>query len=164
MTLDALLSLGGNIGDRKATVDAAVTRIAALPGTVVSARSSYYRAEPAGPVAQAWFLNIAIALTTQLDLAALAAACRAIESGLGRDRLREIPSGPRTIDIDVIAVGKDGDLMPAGAELDERAFVLVPLQEIAARVAIAGITVAARLASAPATGVERLDWPLPDRP
>ena len=161
MTIDALLSLGGNMGDRRAMMDAAVSRIAALPGTRVTARSSYYRTAPDGPVAQDWFVNLAVAVTTDLDAAALAVACRRIEADLGRDRTREIPWGPRPIDIDVIAVGTAGAMEAPGGNLDRRQFVLVPLAEIAPATVIGGSSVASHASAAGRTGVERLDWPVP---
>lgn len=157
--MQALLSLGGNVGDRKATMDAAVAAIAALPGTTVTARSSYYRTEPDGPVAQPWFVNLAVAVATKLPPAALAAACKEIEAALGRDRAREIPWGPRPIDIDVVATGDGFDMEAAGGALDGRAFVLVPLAEIAGSIVIAGATIAERSAAAGRNGVALLDWP-----
>lgn len=144
MTVDALLSLGGNMGDRKALMDDAVTRLGAIPETVVYARSLYYRTEPVGPVKQDWFLNIAVALRTGQSREELIAACRAIEAALGRDRSKEISWGPRPIDIDVMSY--DGS-----AVTDDRAFVTIPLAEI-----VPGIKDSAR-----AAGVEKLDWPVP---
>jgi 2-amino-4-hydroxy-6-hydroxymethyldihydropteridine diphosphokinase len=102
----ALLSLGGNVGDRKAAMDAAVERLAALPGTRVTARSPHYRTAPDGPVAQDWFVNLAVAVETEMDATELAAACKRIEAALGRDRSREIPWGPRPVDIDVVATAR----------------------------------------------------------
>jgi 2-amino-4-hydroxy-6-hydroxymethyldihydropteridine diphosphokinase len=156
VTIDALLSLGGNMGDRKALMDAAVERLAALPGTRITARSSFYRTEPDGPVVQDWFVNLAVAVRTEFDAAGLAAACRQIEADLGRDRTREIPWGPRPIDIDVIAVGSAGAMTPVGGSLDVRPFVLVPLAEIAPRTAIAGITLLEHAEAAGMAGVARL--------
>jgi 2-amino-4-hydroxy-6-hydroxymethyldihydropteridine diphosphokinase len=156
VTIDALLSLGGNMGDRKALMDAAVERLAALPGTTVTARSSYYRTAPDGPIEQDWFVNLAVAIRTDFDPAALAAACRQIEADLGWDRTREIPWGPRPIDIDVIAVGSAGAMTPVGGSLDVRPFVLVPLAEIAPRTAIAGITLLEHAEAAGMAGVARL--------
>ncbi|MEX2319141.1 MAG: 2-amino-4-hydroxy-6-hydroxymethyldihydropteridine diphosphokinase [Bauldia sp.] len=161
MTIDALLSLGGNMGDRKALMDAAIERLAALPGTRVTARSSYYRTTPDGPIAQDWFVNLAVAVRTDFDADALAAACRTIEADLGRDRSCEIPWGPRPIDIDVIAVGNDGLMAAPGGEFDRRQFVLVPLAEIAPATVIAGSSVASHASSAGRSGVEGVDWPVP---
>src|SRR5258708_31601558 len=103
---EAFLALGSNLGDRKALVDEAVQRIGKLPGTRLTARSSYYRTEPVGPVPQEWFLNIAVRLRTELGPNALLAACHAIEAALGRRREAEIRWGPRFIDIDLIAFGE----------------------------------------------------------
>lgn len=164
MTINAVLSLGGNVGDRKAVIDAAVNLLAALPQTTVTARSSYYRTEPDGPIAQDWFLNIAVAVTTALDSERLTAACRGIEAELGRDRTKEIPRGPRPIDIDVIATGGAGGMTPNGDRLDQRPFVMVPLAEIAAEVVVGDGTLAEHAAAAGASGVIRLDWPLPPSP
>jgi 2-amino-4-hydroxy-6-hydroxymethyldihydropteridine diphosphokinase len=162
--IDVLLGLGSNRGDRKASIDKAVERLARLPGTRIAARSSYYRTVPVGPVRQEWFLNIAVRLNTDSDAEALGAACHEIEAALGRDRTVEIPSGPRLIDIDVIAAGRGGQ-GGAYALRDERfiehAFVLVPLAEIAPDVVLGEKTVAEHLAGVDPSGVERLDWPLP---
>jgi 2-amino-4-hydroxy-6-hydroxymethyldihydropteridine diphosphokinase len=144
VTVSALLCLGGNMGDRRALMDDAVRRLSSIPETVVSARSSYYCTEPVGPVKQNWFLNIAVSLRTGQSREQLVAACRAIEAALGRDRSKEISWGPRPIDIDVMSY--DGS-----AVTDDRAFVTIPLAEIAP-----GIKDSAR-----AAGVEKLDWPVP---
>ncbi len=156
---EAWLSLGGNIGDRKAAVDEAVAWLARLAGTAVTARSSYYRTEPVGPVAQEWFLNIVVALRTGLGAEALRGACRAIEAAMGRDRSEEISWGPRVIDIDVLASSDMPDA-PAHRELG-RGYVIVPLSEIAPGLVIAGRTVAAHRAEADVAGVEKLDWEVP---
>jgi 2-amino-4-hydroxy-6-hydroxymethyldihydropteridine diphosphokinase len=146
-----LLSLGGNLGDRKALTDAAVERIAALPGTRVIARSGYYRTEPVGPIRQEWFLNTAVMVETTLTAEALAIAGKAIEVALGRDRAKEISWGPRPIDIDVLDAAKPED----------RAFVLVPLADIAPEAILGGQSVRQRLANSEIKGIEKLDWPLP---
>jgi 2-amino-4-hydroxy-6-hydroxymethyldihydropteridine diphosphokinase len=165
--IDALLSLGGNIGDRRAFIDEAVARLARLSETTITARSGYYRTAPVGPVAQAWFLNVAVALRTALSPVGLAAAGHAIEADLGRDRTREIPWGPRVIDIDLVAyadAGAAGGLRTPNGTPPAQAFVLAPLAEIAPDESIAGVRIADRLAAADTAGVERLDWahPSPD--
>ena len=153
---EAWLSLGANIGDRKAAIDAAVARLGALPGTKVIARSAYYRTAPVGPVAQEWFVNIAVSVLTELDTAALRAACREIEAALGRDRTKEVAWGPRIVDIDVIAASDRPKAKPH-RELT-RGYVIVPLAEIAPELEIAGRTAAEYLAAADRAGVEKLDW------
>jgi 2-amino-4-hydroxy-6-hydroxymethyldihydropteridine diphosphokinase len=161
VTIDALLSLGGNMGDRKALMDAAVAHLAALPGTRVTARSPYFRTAPDGPVEQDWFVNLAVAVRTDMDADALAAACRKIEADLGRDRSREIPWGPRPIDIDVVAFGHGKTMRSPGGALDIRLFVLVPLSHMAAGVVIDGVALGRSGANAGQIGVEQLDWPVP---
>ena len=153
-TGEALLSLGSNLGDRRALIDAAVARLAALPKTILRARSSYYRTAPVGPVEQEWFLNIAVALRTGQSRAGLAAICHMIEADLGRDRSREISWGPRPIDIDVVAFGAD-------ETIDLRSFVLVPLAEIAPESLVEGRTIAELALEAGSDGVEKLDWAVP---
>jgi 2-amino-4-hydroxy-6-hydroxymethyldihydropteridine diphosphokinase len=147
LSVEVLLSLGSNLGDRKALIDTAVSRLDGLVGTAISARSSYYRTAPVGPVEQEWFLNIAVALMTELRRDDLVAACKQIERDLGRDRTKEISWGPRPIDIDVVLYDGQG-------KLDERAFALVPMAEIAT-------SLSARAAMTDASGVEKLDWPVP---
>lgn len=156
---EAWLSLGGNIGDRMRAMDEAVDRLAQLPGTRVTRRSSYYRTAPVGPVAQDWFVNICVAVRTSLDDAALRAACRAIEAAMGRDRSKEISWGPRIVDLDVIA-RSDLPAAPAHRELT-RGYVIVPLAEIAPDLVMGGRMVREILADADVTGVERLDWVVP---
>jgi 2-amino-4-hydroxy-6-hydroxymethyldihydropteridine diphosphokinase len=161
----AFLALGSNLGDRKALIDGAVAALAAIPGIAITARSSYYRTEPVGPIAQDWFVNGVIAVETGLSPADLLAACHAVERQFGRDRARELRWGPRLIDIDLIAYD-DLVLAEAGLELPhpryaERAFVLVPLHEIAPDGAICGRPIARDWASVDRSGVERLAWTLP---
>jgi 2-amino-4-hydroxy-6-hydroxymethyldihydropteridine diphosphokinase len=165
---DVLLGLGSNLGDRKALIDEAVARLGQLVKTRVVARSSYYRTEPVGPVEQEWFVNVAIRLSTHSDAEVLAAACREIEAALGRDRSVEIPSGPRPIDIDVIAVraahGEAEAFELRHPRFIEHAFALVPLAEIAPKVRLGGKSMTEHLSDVDCSGVERLDWPVPDIP
>ena len=156
---EAWLSLGGNVGDRKAAIDTAVAALGRLPDTTVTARSSYYRTAPVGPIAQDWFVNIVVALRTELDTAALRTACRQIESELGRDRTREIAWGPRIVDIDVIAATDRPDAKPH-REL-KRGYVIVPLAEVAPNLVIGGRSATEILAEADISGVEKLDWAVP---
>ena len=159
--IDALLSLGGNVGDRRANMTAAVAALARLPGTKVLAQSPCYRTAPDGPVAQDWFVNLAVLVRTGLDPEALAASCRDIEASLGRDRSAEIPWGPRPVDIDVVAFGDGKVMAPRGDRLDTRPFVIIPLADIAPGVIVGGVTLAALAADADRSGIERLAWPVP---
>lgn len=166
---EVFLGLGSNLGDRKALVDEAVVLLGRLPGTEVTARSSYYKTEPVGPVTQEWYLNIAVALRTELSPSELLAACHAIEADLGRDRSVEVRWGPRRIDIDLIGYGdvsrSDAGLMLPHPRMAERGFVLVPLAEIAAGARIGMRAVAdhvAAMGGAELCGVEKLAWPVDD--
>ena len=165
---DVLIGLGSNLADRKTLIDEAITRLGLLPKTRVVARSSYYRTEPVGPVEQEWFINAAVRLITESDAEALATACREIEAALGRDRSVEVPSGPRFIDIDVIAArgeeAKAEDYDLRHARFIEHAFALVPLAEIVPNARLDGRTVAEHLSDIDQSGVERLDWPVPEIP
>jgi 2-amino-4-hydroxy-6-hydroxymethyldihydropteridine diphosphokinase len=156
---EAWLSLGGNIGDRKRAMDEAVDRLRQLPGTRVTARSSYYRTAPVGPIAQDWFVNLCVAIETRLGEGELRAACREIEAAMGRDRSQEISWGPRVVDLDVIA-RSDRPAAQAHRELT-RGYVIVPLAEIAPDLVIGGRRVVEIAAEADVAGVERLDWVVP---
>ncbi|MGH9599778.1 MAG: 2-amino-4-hydroxy-6-hydroxymethyldihydropteridine diphosphokinase [Terracidiphilus sp.] len=135
--LTAFIGLGSNLpscaGSPEATLAAAATRLAAL-GRVV-ARSSLYSTAPVGLAAQPRFVNAVAALETALAPRALLDALMAIEQEFGRDRAANVPNGPRTLDLDILlfgnyVVGEAGLEIPH-PRLAERAFVLVPLNEIA---------------------------------
>lgn len=153
----ATLGLGSNIGDKAAMLAQAVERLAAWPGIRLTARSADYRTPPWGDTDQDWFLNAAVAVETDLTPHELLEACLAIETALGR--VRERRWGPRVIDIDVLsyegAEVSDERLVLPHRYVRERAFVLVPLAEIAPDLVIGGETVRDALAKLDATGIER---------
>ena len=153
----AYLGLGSNIGDKAANLAAAVEGLAAVPGLRVVARSADYRTPPWGETDQDWFLNGALAIETDLDPHALLDACLGVERDLGR--IRERRWGPRVIDIDVLhyagAAVSDVRLVLPHRYVRERAFVLVPLAEIAPDLVIGGETVTEALAKLDRTGIER---------
>ena len=139
------LSLGSNLGDRRANLEAAVDRLRAL-GTV-QAVSSFYETDPVEFTAQPKFLNIAVGLETEKMPRQLLAATQAIEQALGRkrargntaaDRVADRTKGPRTIDIDIVLFGKSLINLPRltvpHPAMHERRFVLEPLAEIAPEV------------------------------
>lgn len=154
----AYLGLGSNVGDKAAMIAGAVARLGATAGIRVAARSSDYRTPPWGDTDQDWFLNGAVAIDTDLSPHALLDACLAIEAELGR--VRERRWGPRRIDIDVLhyagAAVSDERLVLPHRFVRERAFVLVPLEEIAPKLVIGDETVAAALARLDRTGIERV--------
>ncbi len=157
---EAFIGLGGNVGDVRSTFDQAIALLSESGTVQITARSSDYRTPPWGVTDQAPFVNAVMAVTTTLaphDLLALAAAC---ERKLGRDRARERRWGPRTIDLDLLAYDDlvliDRDLILPHPHLFERAFVLVPLAEIAPEQIIAGIRVRDALERLNASGIEKL--------
>jgi 2-amino-4-hydroxy-6-hydroxymethyldihydropteridine diphosphokinase len=132
---DVLLSLGSNMGDRAANIAEAVRRLNDEVGVSVKALSPLYRTAPVGPVAQDDFINGAVRIDTTLAAEELMRRCLSIEASMGRDRVNGLRWGPRIIDIDMILFG---DLTIATEALTlphprfrERAFVLVPLADIA---------------------------------
>lgn len=151
---EVLLSLGGNLGDPVATIEAALDRLAA-EGAAVTARSRFFRTPPWGRTDQPAFVNLCAGLRTDLDPRALLGAIHRIERGLGRTR--DLKWGPRPIDIDIltyddVVLDEPGLTIPH-PHMTERAFVLVPLAEIAPGRMVAGRSVADWAAVCDATGI-----------
>jgi 2-amino-4-hydroxy-6-hydroxymethyldihydropteridine diphosphokinase len=154
---EAYLSLGSNLGDKRAMIARAVERLGAA-GVAVIARSSDYRTPPWGDEDQDWFVNACVKVRTGLAPHDLLALCLGIERDLGRVRTRKW--GPRTIDIDLLIYDDvqmaSGDLVLPHPRIAERAFVLQPLAEIAPDLEVAGRRIAAMLADIDVAGIERL--------
>ena len=127
------LSLGANLGDRANTIKNALIKIAALDNTKISAVSSLYETAPWGKLDQPPFLNLACTVETSLAPLELLAATQAVEQTLGR--VRHEHWGARTIDIDLLfsptETSDTAELKLPHPYIKERAFVLVPLAEIA---------------------------------
>ena len=157
---DALVALGGNVGDVRATLHRAIAALCDGEQVRLSARSSDYRTAPWGVEDQPAFVNLCIAVETALTPRLLLERAQAVERVLGRERANERRWGPRPIDIDLIAYDDltvhEPDLELPHPHLFERAFVLVPLAEIAPERVIAGIRVRDAVAQIDTTGVERL--------
>jgi 2-amino-4-hydroxy-6-hydroxymethyldihydropteridine diphosphokinase len=157
---EALLGLGGNVGDVRATLDEAVALLADGKAVKLLARSSDYATPPWGVTDQPPFVNIAIAVETTLSPRALLDRALNVERALDRDRTRERRWGPRTIDIDLIAYDdlalEEPRLTLPHPRLFERAFVLVPLAEIVPDRVISGVRLRDALARVDASGIERL--------
>jgi 2-amino-4-hydroxy-6-hydroxymethyldihydropteridine diphosphokinase len=157
---ETLLALGGNMGAVRDTLDRAVTALCDGADVRLVACSSDYSTPPWGVTDQPRFVNRCIAVETKLAPEALLARAQAVEHLLGRDRAHERRWGPRPIDIDILTYDelvRDGpDLTLPHPRMFERAYVLVPLAEIAPERMIAGRRVRDALAEIDANGVERL--------
>lgn len=131
----ACLGLGSNVGDRLATLQRAVDRLAAGDAVTVLRSSRVYETTPVGgPMGQPDYLNAVIEVDTGLGAHELLDAVNAVEDDLGR--IREERWGPRTIDIDVLTFGDeridDERLTVPHPRMHERMFVLAPLLELVA--------------------------------
>jgi 2-amino-4-hydroxy-6-hydroxymethyldihydropteridine diphosphokinase len=130
----AYVALGANLGDRAATIRAALERLDAAPGVSVEAVSSLSETDPVGPVLdQPRFLNGAARLEAALTARELLTALLAVEADLGRVR-KGPPGGPRPIDLDLLLYGQERleepGLTVPHPRLHERRFVLEPLAEL----------------------------------
>jgi 2-amino-4-hydroxy-6-hydroxymethyldihydropteridine diphosphokinase len=157
---EALLALGGNVGNSRAILDRAVALLCDGLEVRLKTRSSDYLTPPWGFKYQAPFVNLCIAVETMLSPRELLARAQAVELQLGRDRAHEKRWGPRTADIDIIAyddlaVDELGLTLPH-PRLFERAFVLRPLAEIAPDRVIAGRKVRDALANVDTAGITQL--------
>jgi 2-amino-4-hydroxy-6-hydroxymethyldihydropteridine diphosphokinase len=157
---EALLALGGNVGDSRAILDRAVTLLCDSKDVRLTARSADYLTPPWGFKYQAPFINLCIAIETSLSPRDLLARGQTVELQLGRDRAHEKRWGPRTADIDIIAyddleIDELGLTLPH-PRLFERAFVLRPLAEIAPDRIIAGHKVRDAIAKVDTAGIKRL--------
>ena len=128
----AYIALGANLGDAQATVVAAMKGVASLPETRLVSASSLYRTAPfeaTGPD----FINAVIAVSTCLNAHELLLKLQSLETGAGR--LRSYRNAPRRLDLDILLYGDAHINSPAlqvpHPRMRERAFVLVPLAEIA---------------------------------
>lgn len=153
----AFIGLGGNLGDPRAAMAEALARIDRRADTKVTRVSSLYRTPPWGKTDQPDFLNAAAELHTRLAPRGLLELCLSVEAALHRVRAERW--GPRSIDLDILAidgveVDEEGLRVPHPHML-ERAFVLVPLAEIAPELRVAGGTVAQHVSSLDAGGIRR---------
>jgi 2-amino-4-hydroxy-6-hydroxymethyldihydropteridine diphosphokinase len=157
---EAWLALGGNVGDSRIILDRAVTLLCDGKQVRLTARSADYKTPPWGFKYQPPFVNLCIAVETTLPPRDLLARAQEVELTLGRDRAHEKRWGPRTADIDIIAYGNltidELGLTVPHPRLFERAFVLMPLAEIAPDLIIGGKKVREALAGVDPAGIQRL--------
>ncbi len=156
----AYIGLGSNLADPRGQLLAALEALGRLPMTRVTAASSLYASDPLGPADQPRYVNAVAALDTGLAPLALLDALQAIESEQGRVRKAE-RWGPRTLDLDILLYGDhvldEPRLRVPHYHMHARAFVLYPLAEIAADLAMPdGRPLSAWLDDCPFNGLERL--------
>lgn len=129
----AYVALGANIGEPVKHLRAAVDDLGALAGTRVVARSSLYRSAPVGLLNQPDFINAVVAVDTEMPALALLHQLLAIEARHGR--VRSVPNAPRTLDLDLLLYGElqmqEAELTLPHPRMHQRAFVLLPLLEVA---------------------------------
>jgi 2-amino-4-hydroxy-6-hydroxymethyldihydropteridine diphosphokinase len=153
----AYLAFGSNLGDRLANLRGGVAALESGGEIEVRRLSSVYETAPIGLVEQPAFLNLAAEIATTFSASELLSRCLEIEARAGR--IRRERWGPRILDLDILWYD---DVRQASETLSlphprmmERAFVLIPLAEIAPRLVIEGETVAARAAALEVAGVAR---------
>lgn len=139
-TRTACIALGANIGEPARQLAAGFAALALLPDTRLIAKSSLYRSPPAGYADQPDFVNAVALIETALAPQALLEALLDIERAQGR--VRDFPNAPRTLDLDIVLYG---DVVMHGpgltiphARMLERAFVMVPLAEVAPEAVVPG--------------------------
>jgi 2-amino-4-hydroxy-6-hydroxymethyldihydropteridine diphosphokinase len=136
----AFIGLGANLGDPEAQIRRAIQALGDLPGTRLVAASSLYRSAPVGVGDQPDFVNAVAEVETALGARELLEELLAAEARFGRER--PSPGAPRTLDLDLLLYGDRVIAEPGLAvphpRMHERAFVLMPLAELAPEVAIPG--------------------------
>ena len=134
----AYLALGTNIEPREEYLDEAIRMLEENTSITIKKKSSIYETAPVGYTDQADFLNMVIEVETSLSSIELLEFCQEVELDLGRKR--EIRFGPRTIDLDILIYNQENStierLIIPHPRMHERAFVLVPLEEIAPNLVI----------------------------
>lgn len=166
---EAVLSLGGNVGDVRTTLARALEMLCADGSVTLVTRSSDYMTPPWGDADQPAFVNLCASVATTLPPHDLLRRARAVETALGRDRARERRWGPRTVDIDIVTYrAADEGEAPREVTLDTpdlalphpraaaRSFVLVPLAEIAPDLRLGGTPVRDLVARLDTSGIIRL--------
>jgi 2-amino-4-hydroxy-6-hydroxymethyldihydropteridine diphosphokinase len=140
LKVPAFIGLGANLGDPQAQVRRAVAALGELPRTRLLAASSLYRSAPVSVAAQPDFINAVAKIETGLGARELLEELLTAEARFGRER--PFPGAPRTLDLDLLLYGdrviEEPGLVVPHPRMHERAFVLMPLAEIAAEASIPG--------------------------
>jgi 2-amino-4-hydroxy-6-hydroxymethyldihydropteridine diphosphokinase len=156
---DATLGLGSNIGDRVGNIEEAIERVTADGAVTLVARSRFYRTAPWGVTDQDWFVNACVTVRTEVSPRELLRRCQAVENDMARVRTRHW--GPRNIDVDILTYRNlkidEPDLIVPHPRIAERAFVLVPLKDVAPSLKIGGASLDEMLSKLDASDVQPLD-------
>lgn len=138
--ITAYIALGSNLGDRRENLRTALKELDSLPTIDIGRVSSVYETAPVGMTEQPKFLNMAAEISTSLSAHELLEAMLQVENQMGRERT--VRWGPRVIDLDLLVYGSSQIDMPGlivpHPRLQERAFVLRPLMEIAPNLILPG--------------------------
>ncbi len=138
----AYIGIGTNLGDRRSHVEHAVEQLGGLPDSCLTAVATVIETDPIGPISQGTYLNTVAAIRTGLAPIGLLDLLQDIERQRGRDRATETRWGPRTLDLDILIFGDRVVQMPGlvipHKRLAERAFVLIPLAQIAPDLPVPG--------------------------
>lgn len=155
----AVFGLGSNLTDRLAHLQLAIDLILAEPGIAAVGISRVYETAPVGGPEQPDYLNAVLVTDTALEPATLLAVAQRCEQVAGRERSERW--GPRTLDVDVLAVGDvvsdDPALLLPHPRAAERAFVLQPWADVDPTFALGGVTVTELLARVDASGVRLVE-------
>ncbi len=148
MPTTAYIGLGSNLGDKEANIIKALELLGEAPGVKVIKVASNYKTAPLYVTQQDWFLNTVAEIETSLSAHELLSLLNETEKKL--DRTPTVRWGPRTIDLDLLLFGseriKTSDLCVPHPRMTERAFVMVPLAEIAPHLCVPGRGKAGELA------------------
>ncbi len=155
----AVIGIGTNLGDRLLNTNEAVRALSLLPRTAVTAVSHIYETEPVGVETQPKFFNANVLVETSMSPMALLGACLGIEAAFGRKR--ELKDGPRIIDLDLLIYegmkSESFELTLPHPKILERAFVMVPLQDLFPSGRAPGIAFGTRLKELGCEGIEKVD-------
>lgn len=137
-----VFSIGSNLGEKAANIKTSLNKLNAVDSLTIDKASHFYKTPPWGVEDQDWFVNICAIGHTSLKAEQLLTATQSIEKEIGREKV--IRWGPRLIDIDILFYGDEvvdiPNLTIPHKSIAERAFVLVPLQEITSTLTLKGKT------------------------
>lgn len=155
-SVTAYIGIGGNVGDVFENMKSALNLLNDHSSISVNQISRVYKTPPWGIEDQDWFLNACVSVETNLTAQELLQSCLEVEVAL--KRIREIRWGPRTIDLDVLVFGEENiahdNLQVPHPRMHERAFVLMPMADIAPDLFLNGKTISQWLEAIDTTGIQ----------